>query len=338
MKRKLMVKVAVALITSLILITLPKHKLSHRESGRTVILELRDCRIRMDLEQFIPLVLMAEMPYDSPKELLKAQAVVVRTNILYGMGGKKEVTAEETGLPYKTPEQLKSLWFEEEKVQKADEISGMVGNLFGWGAGEIFTRKMNTLYDIIGETEGRVLKIQGKLILPLFHRLSNGKNRDGKEVLGEKFSYLLSKDCQEDMEASGYNSFVELSVKEIFDSLEKRGIVVFQKGSEVEGKAMMPQVFMEFLKIEKTDSKGYINVLSLGDVKVDGMDFAKALGLKSPAFDVSVRDEKIVFSVRGDGHGLGMSLHQAEVMAKQGKTYREILVNFYDAALVKNMD
>lgn len=338
MKRKSIAILVVILITILILITLPKHKLPYRESGRTVILELSDCRIRMDLEQFIPLVLMAEMPYDSPKELLKAQAVVIRTNILYGMGGKKEMTADEIGLPYKTPNQLKRLWFEEEKVQKADKISGMVGNLLGWGEGEIFTRKMNRLYDIIGETEGRVLKIQGKLILPLFHRLSNGKTRDGKEVLGEKFSYLLSKDCQEDMEASGYNSFAELSVKEIFDRLEKRGIVVFQKGNEVEGKTMMPQVFMDFLKIEKTDSKGYINVLSLGDVKVDGMDFAKALGVKSPAFDVSVRDEKIVFSVRGDGHGLGMSLHQAEVMAKQGKTYREILVNFYDAALVKNMD
>ena len=41
------------------------------------------------------------------------------------------------------------------------------------------------------------------------------------------------------------------------------------------------------------------------------------------------QEEKAVFHVLGYGHGVGMSQYGANAMAKEGKTYREILANYY---------
>lgn len=320
-----------------VLLTAPTSHLKYQESGRTIIIEMKNSRICMDMEQFIPLVLMAELPFDSPKELLKTQAVVVRTNILHSMGGKNVIKADDIGLPYKTPAQLKDVWITEEKSAHAEKVSGIVANLTGFGEGYIFTKKMNWLYQIIGETEERVLKIEGKTILPLFHQLSNGKTRSGKDNLGEDFAYLLSVDCDSDMESAGYDDYVKLSVNEIFLKLKKHGIVIFEQGNEVDGANLSANEFVKKLVIEKKDEQGYVKSFSLGDVRIDGVDFANALKLKSCALDVECEGNQVVFSTRGCGHGFGMSLNYAKCMALQGKDYKEILTYFYDAALVRNV-
>ena len=47
-------------------------------------------------------------------------------------------------------------------------------------------------------------------------------------------------------------------------------------------------------------------------------------------------DEGFCFTVTGSGHGVGMSQYGAEVMARNGADYREILAHYYPGtALVK---
>ena len=47
--------------------------------------------------------------------------------------------------------------------------------------------------------------------------------------------------------------------------------------------------------------------------------------------------EKIKFSVKGYGHGVGMSQTGADTMAKEGKNYEEIIKHFYIGVEIKNM-
>ncbi len=290
----------------------------------------------MDMEDFIPLVLMGEMSDQSPKELIKAQAVIIRTYILYMMGGNQEISAQELGLPYKTPFQLKELWFSEEKLYRTNQLSGVAAQLFGLGKSRIYSERMRALKRVIAETEGNVLKIEGKLILPLFHEISNGKTRSGKEVLGEQYYYLKSAQCDSDMECANYEHYKEMTVTEILEALKKHRIVVFENGEESEQTPLSAKEFFAKMDCSHKDSAGYIQYFLLGDVKIDGNDFAESLGLKSCALDIEVRGEKLVFQTRGIGHGFGMSIHAAGEMAKKGETYDRILKNFYDAALVKN--
>lgn len=311
---------------------------SYISSGRTIVIDNNCFSMQMDMEQFIPLVLMAEMPFDSPKELVKAQAVIIRTNILYVMGEKRSITANQLGLPFKTPGQLKELWFQEEKLMHANGIRGIIANLAGLGKGKIYSEKMSYLYDVIRQTEGKVLKIEGKVILPLFHEVSNGKTRNGKEVLGDDYKYLQSVTCDEDMEYEKYSQSKKLKVSEILNLLKKHGIVVFKDGVEITKEKISAEVFLKMLDMTHKDHTGYISYFILGDVKIDGNDFTKALGLASPAMDVECQDGQVEFTTRGVGHGFGMSINYAKMMAEKGKSYEDILGEFYDAALVKNSE
>ena len=51
--------------------------------------------------------------------------------------------------------------------------------------------------------------------------------------------------------------------------------------------------------------------------------------LRSVNFTVAVSGDEITFSVTGYGHGVGMSQYGANAMAKEGKTYQEILQWYY---------
>ncbi|MCR5703365.1 MAG: SpoIID/LytB domain-containing protein [Eubacterium sp.] len=321
----------------IIILTVSKSSKVYQESGRTIVIPMKNARMKMDLEQFIPLVLMAEMPFDSPKELLKAHAVVIRTNILYTMRGKKIVEAQELGLPFKTPEQLKRQWEAEERMFRANGLSGILLNGLNLGKEEVFAKKMNELYELINETEGRVLKIEGKLVLPLFHQLSNGKTRDGATRMGKDYGYMTAVACDEDMENPGYEVYQRIGVEEIIRKLNRHRMVVFQKGKEVDLKNIKGEELVRMLEKGSKDTSGYWNHLVLGDVRIEGMDFAKALGLPTCAFDMEAEGDEIVFCTRGNGHGFGMSLNDARTMALQGKHYNEILKKFYQAALVKNV-
>ena len=51
--------------------------------------------------------------------------------------------------------------------------------------------------------------------------------------------------------------------------------------------------------------------------------------LRSTAFSLDCTGENFLFTVRGYGHGVGMSQYGANIMAKSGIGYREILAHYY---------
>ena len=51
--------------------------------------------------------------------------------------------------------------------------------------------------------------------------------------------------------------------------------------------------------------------------------------MRSTDFTLEYADGRFVFSVTGYGHGLGMSQYGANVMAKGGFDYKEILYHYY---------
>lgn len=308
------------------------------QSGKNIHISYESATMTMDMEDFIPLVLMAEMDDQSPRELIKAQSVVIRTYILYCMKGENEISADKLGLPYKTPKQLKERWFSEEKLYRTHQISGIAARLFELGKGRVYSERMKKLKQVIAETDGKVLKIEGKLILPLFHEISNGKTRSGKELLGEEYSYLKSTQCDLDMESVDYEDTKEMTVPEILKELKENRIVVFEDGKESDQTDLSAKDFFAMIDDSHQDSSGYIQYILLGDVKIDGNDFAEILGLKSCAMDMEAKEDKILFHTRGIGHGFGMSLNSADRMAERGDSYEKILKNFYDAALVKNVN
>jgi stage II sporulation protein D len=70
----------------------------------------------------------------------------------------------------------------------------------------------------------------------------------------------------------------------------------------------------------------------VGDAQMSGIKFRELLGLRSSDFDFSFDGETFTFTTTGYGHGVGLSQYGADYLARQGKTYQEILEHYYSGA------
>ena len=138
-----------------------------KEEGEVAKLPIEDYCIGIMAKEILP-------GYE--KEMLKAQAVLVRTDVYRRIEQEgSEAVVED------------SFW-----TQKQMEET--------WGVTR-YSRYYNKLRSAWRSTEGQVLMYEGKLAKTPFFRLSNGSTRDGKEVLGEEYPYLKIMECPKDIEA-----------------------------------------------------------------------------------------------------------------------------------------
>lgn len=167
--------------------------------------------------------------------------------------------------------------------------------------GRLTQEYYNKLTKAWNETKEKILVYEGKPAYTPFCRLTNGKTRDGKEALGtEKYPYLKSVECEGDVKAEGG----------------------FQS-KEIDG---------EGYEIAKTDSTGYVLEIKQGDKTMDGDTFRDTWKLASSSF--TLKEEKgkgkTRVTTKGVGHGLGLSQNTADILAKEGKDYKEILEYFFE--------
>lgn len=132
----------------------------------------------MPVEEYCIGILAKEIPVSYKKEALKAQAILVRTDV-YGKiqnSGSSAVLEE-------------SFWTQ----KQMEEV---------WGASK-YASNYKKLKNAWEETEGQVVTYDGNLAMTPFFRLSNGSTRDGNEALGsEDYPYLKIVDCPYDIEAT----------------------------------------------------------------------------------------------------------------------------------------
>lgn len=131
---------------------------------------------QMSMEDYGIGIMAREIPVNYEKETLRAQAVLVRTEIY------RKIEQEGSGGTFEN-----SFWTQKQMEEE-------------WGAARYF-QYYNKLKNAWRDTEGQVLMYEGKLVRTPFCRLTNGSTRDGGEVLGEETPYLKIKECPEDIEA-----------------------------------------------------------------------------------------------------------------------------------------
>ena len=57
--------------------------------------------------------------------------------------------------------------------------------------------------------------------------------------------------------------------------------------------------------------------------------FFSNISLRSASFEVEYSNKLFTFTVRGYGHGVGLSQYGAQYMAKNGADFKEILTHYY---------
>ncbi len=249
-----------------------------------------------DVEVFVPGVLAAQISASNEPEMLKAQAVIVRTQI-YKMMEEQGIT----NLEAKHLSQYMSL-SEMEKV---------------WGY-----HKMQEYYEkykkAAEETSGIVMKYQGKYIEPSYHAVSNGNSRNGNQVYhSEDYPYLQQVENPYDILSENYIKVTMFDKKEMAEKLSAA------LGGEKLSEDLMSQITCG------EDDAGYGIKIKIGDHVMAGEEFRRILELNSACFELDEVDGKIRITTKGLGHGIGLSQFNANEMAKNGDDYQTILSYYF---------
>ena len=251
-------------------------------------------------------ILAEEISEDCEPETLKAQAVVIRTQIYRTLEDSEDKTLTESYL-------------------SRDEMEDK------WGAenyGEYYEKYIRA----VEETDDTVVMYGDAYAWTPFHQSSNGMTRSAAEVLGSNdYPYIAVRECPLDKEADDEIQTFTFPYTEI-QSLCRDFLVA----EEDEDKAAQGYTYDDF-EVRSCDSTGYVSELRMGNTICTGDQFRDALSLPSSAFSFSEEDDdNIKITTTGKGHGLGMSIWTADQMAKEGKTFEEILAFFFEGTELRN--
>ncbi len=259
---------------------------------RKILVERKGIRTYIDLEDYLPGVMVCQMDGDYEMEALKCQAVIARTYMYRLMDGREEIYEEELDMDY-----------------------------LGEGEGSLLGDRMKLLgklkrcQEAAEATRGVVMKYEDRYLLPLFHGMSAGRTRTGDL----DFPYLQSAESVADTERDDYMQVLELS----------RGTFAAAISQIPGSPGVMADQLPAQIQTVKKDDAGYMVEMKIGAGTYSGDEIWSALGLMSPCFSIEGDGDVIRVRVRGRGHGYGLSQAGADSMAKEGWGYEEILNHYY---------
>lgn len=238
-----------------------------------------------------------EMDLFSPEEALKAQAVACYTLFCRQREmGEQILCDSEAWQIWTTEEQMRSRWGED-----ADGYLALLNRM-------------------VDSVSGQRIEWEDEPILAVYSAISAGSTTTAGSVWGHDLPYLQPVASPGDCFSDGYLSYAELSPEEFCRA----------------AKEAFPELSLDFSGSEKdwltgiTDTGfGYVSSALLGGQEVTGSELRSAFSLRSASFTVEYREEKFCFTVRGWGHGVGMSQAGAVFFAKRGMSYEEILSYYY---------
>ncbi len=180
-----------------------------------------------------------------------------------------------------------------------------------------------SLYEkAVYETDGIYLAYDNKPIKAAFFPLSNGHTRDASQVWENiSYPYLVSVECDKDIMSADYQSQVVVSKDEYCNIVEK----IFGDGEAVKNKLNNEWSDMEFTY----DTAGYVIEVKFAGASCSGERFRNEFGLNSACFQTEWNEDKVIFHVKGMGHGFGMSQYGANERAVSGESFEQILKYYF---------
>lgn len=110
---------------------------------------------------------------------------------------------------------------------------------------------------------------------------------------------------------------------------------VKSKVSAAYGAEAGQSVTAETIQVVSRTDGGAVAEMKMGNLELTGRQVRSLFGLASADFEVNIGNGEVTFVTSGSGHRVGLSQYGANGMAKQGKTYREILEHYYSGVEVK---
>lgn len=288
-----------------------KNTYNYKKYGTIKLLHKKTNEIEeVALDNYLYHVVSAEMPADYEIEALKAQAVVARTYTIYKINNKKhdnaDICDDSTCCQAWVDKDTRFARWDENKREE------------NW----------NKIQKSVNETQGKIITYDNKPINAFFHANSGGKTEIPVNVWGGTgLPYLQVVETAGEEGYTQYASEISFTQAELTEKLKSKysDIVIDINNQE------------DIKIIEYTDS-GRVKTIKFGNHEISGVEARTLLGLKSTNFEITKENDKIKFTVKGYGHGVGMSQTGADAMAKQGKNYQDIINHFYKGVEIKDVN
>lgn len=258
--------------------------------------------------EFLPGAVAAEVPPSYAPEALKAQAVASYTyysNLRQQQREKPDKSLKgadfsadlSIGEKFVTDELMRSRW------------------------GENYEKNLSKIQEAVAPVQGQCLKSEGTYINATYYAISAGITESSEELWGGQRDYLTNVASPGDIFAAGYQTTVIFTPDDL-----KENLSAINSSLSFEGD---PSTWLG--KTEHTQA-GSVKSITVCGKKISGTEFRSALQLRSQNFTFTFADNQFTFTVKGYGHGVGMSQVGAEYMANQGASYQEILAWYYPGA------
>ena len=265
---------------------------------------------QVNLDGYLCNVVSAEMPANYEIEALKAQAIVARTYTIYKILNKKHDTADICD-----DSTCCQAW-----ISKDDRLAR-------W---EESQRESNwqKIVSAVNDTKGKVITYDNKPIDAFFHSNSGGVTEVPVNVWGGTgYPYLQSVETSGEDAYTQYSSEVVLTQEQLINKLKEKYSDISIDFSNSDD-----------IKIMEYTESTRVKTVKFGNHEISGVEARSLLGLRSTNFEISIDGDNIKFSVKGYGHGVGMSQTGADSMAKQGSSAEDIIKHFYTGVEISEVN
>ena len=187
-----------------------------------------------------------------------------------------------------------------------------------WGSD--YRTYKNKMHNAVEDTKDQLITYNGEPISAVFHSTSSGNTENAADVWGGEFPYLQSVSSEGDKFSPKYTSEKTVT-KDEFEKTVSEKYPDFDPNKDFIG------------SFEKSAAGGLIYI-TLGGVKIKGTEFRSLFGLNSTNVVITENGGIYYFTVKGYGHGVGMSQYGANYMAENGSSYVDILTHYYTGTSV----
>ena len=288
----------------------PETAAVHHDRDVTLTIQDGDTTEQMTLERYLTGVVRGEMPASFEMEALRAQAAAERSYVYYQLAaGRKDAHPD---ADFCTDHTCCSAYLSETAAREK------------WGGD--FAPWNTRVEQAVSDTDGQVVLYNGRPILAVFHSSSAGRTAAAGDVWSGDLPYLVSVDSPEGEETvPNYYSTVTFTAA----------------GAKEKLLAAHPELKLSgtpdrWFGAAAENGSGRVETVSVGGTDIEGTELRRIFGLRSACFTVAADSESVTFRVTGYGHGVGMSQYGANQLAREGKTWQEILEWYYTGATVGN--
>lgn len=319
----------------------------------------------LSLEEYLYSVVPSEMPTEYGMEALKAQAVCARSYAVRQMEGKRLAAYGahvDDGVSFQVYNNQKE---DDRSIEAVNATAGQVA---------VYKGEIAATYFYSASCGSRAGTKDVWFTKKDAAYLPSGEEKENKDLSGEKAfsSFIRRAPSSLDDDSSWYRWSASIPAEKLRASIEKnlpgrcaanrtqiqvrqtdgsfksqeiskigklKGITVKTRGKggvvsmvEIEGSEDTIRVFTEY-NIRVLLGGKDVSYLRNDKKKVNGLSL-----LPSGFFCVEKKGDSFQFYGGGYGHGVGMSQNGANTMAKQGKSYRDILTFYFPGTTVASRE